>query len=136
MSKLPRQLKNSQTGDYGVGAGTRSFAFRPPQILLATPTLVARRMSRSIADHLDLVGLRTFRTLANHVLDHLVLGERAKALLLDGSMVDKNILSTIIRRDETKTLRVVEPLYLAACHCRLLLRTPGHHDPVCLLLLR
>ena len=66
-------------------------------------------------------GLGPFWTL-NHVELHPVaLGEAAKALGLDGGVMDKHIRPALTS-DEPETLRVVEPLHSTSFHVNLFLR--------------
>src|SRR3954447_13762361 len=39
------------------------------------------------------------------------------AIHLDGAVMGEEILAAVIRRDESKALRVVEPLHGTCCHC-------------------
>jgi hypothetical protein len=64
-------------------------------------------------DHLDnsyVRSLRAFLALDDVELDPLALLKRAESLLLDGGVVDENVLSAV-SRNEAITLCVIEPLY-------------------------
>src|SRR5579862_2264997 len=70
-------------------------------------------------------------------LDLLAIGERLESVALDGRVMDEAILRAALGCDETKALRVVEPLYCANCACHLsysmkkcCVRSPGMpHSP-------
>ena len=71
------------------------------------------------------VGLRhvlgggTLLALHDVELHRLTLGEGLEARALDGRVVNEAVLLTVVGRDETKALRVVEPLHFAGrTHCR------------------
>ena len=56
----------------------------------------------------------------------LAFGQRAKAFTGDSGKMDKNVLATIGRRNETKTLGFVKPLDGSCCHDNYLVK-PGHY---------
>src|SRR5579859_5575521 len=66
---------------------------------------------------LDVLRLQALGALGNFEADLLALGEGAEPLGLDGRVVAEDVLATIVLRDETKTLRVIEPLHGAGRHC-------------------
>ena len=43
--------------------------------------------------------------------------EAAEAVGLNRSVVAEDVFPTVVLRDETKTLRIVEPLHSTCCHC-------------------
>jgi hypothetical protein len=55
-------------------------------------------------------GLQTLRALFDLELDLLALGQGVKALTLDGSVMNENVLLTFTR-DESIPLAIVEPLH-------------------------
>ena len=65
-------------------------------------------------------GLEPLGALDDLEHDLLTLGEAAEAVRLDGRMVDEHV-RTILARDETKTLRIIEPLHSASFHDHYLL---------------
>src|SRR5512141_239583 len=67
----------------------------------------------STADLDDVLRRRTLLALDDVELDGLALGERLEALSLDGRVMHEAILLAVVRGDEAKALRVVEPLHLA-----------------------
>src|SRR2546425_7593362 len=79
----------------------------------------ARRRGYS-ADLADVRRLGSFRTLLHVELDLLALGQAAKSLRLDRGVMDEHVLAAAVRRDEPKSLRVVEPLHGPARHRTLL----------------
>src|SRR5687767_8991802 len=67
----------------------------------------------SVSNYLDLGDVFRRRTLLalDHVeLDAITFGEGLEAIALDRRVVDEAILAAAVRRDETKALRIVEPL--------------------------
>src|SRR5947208_16088404 len=70
----------------------------------------------------DILRRRTLLSLHDVELDPLALGERLEPLCLDRGVVHEAVLLAVLGRDETKALRVVEPLHDAgnACHARVL----------------
>src|SRR5580765_1832214 len=64
----------------------------------------------------DVAGLQALRPLHDLELDPLSLGERLEALTTDCGEVHEHVLATLLR-DETETLRVVEPLHSTRRHC-------------------
>src|SRR6266699_3940167 len=66
---------------------------------------------------------QTLLSLHDVELDPLALGERLEPLCLDRGVVHEAVLLAVLGRDETKALRVVEPLHDSgdACHLAVLL---------------
>src|SRR5205085_11908229 len=64
--------------------------------------------SKSLADD-DVRSLQALRALGHVELDVRAFSQRTKAAALNRAEVDEHIFATL-RRDETKTLRIVEPL--------------------------
>jgi hypothetical protein len=60
-------------------------------------------------------GLQSFGSLRDVELDLLPFAQRAEAISLNSRVMDENIRS-ILTRDESISLRIVEPLHLAGCH--------------------
>jgi hypothetical protein len=77
---------------------------------------VRRRAGAESGCGLDARGLLAFRALGHFELDLLTFFERLKAVHLDGGEVREQILATIVGRDETVALGVVEPLYRTCWH--------------------
>src|SRR4029078_3732805 len=69
--------------------------------------------SRSL---LDVDRLRALLALALLVLDSSILLQRLEAVAGDVRVMDEEVLSTPVGRDEAVTLRVVEPLHGSGCH--------------------
>src|SRR2546430_2906244 len=71
----------------------------------------------------DILRRRTLLSLHDVELDPLALGERLEPLCLDRGVVHEAVLLAVLGRDETKALRVVEPLHDTgdACHLAVLL---------------
>src|SRR5260221_4327807 len=71
----------------------------------------------------DILRRRTLLSLHDVELDPLTLGERLEPLCLDRGVVHEAVLLAVLGRDETKALRVVEPLHDTgdACHLAVLL---------------
>src|ERR687883_567247 len=59
--------------------------------------------------------LQSLRALGDVELHRLALGQRLEPLLLDGGVVNEDVLLTI-PRDEPIPLRITEPLHLSGCH--------------------
>src|SRR6185369_5574339 len=68
--------------------------------------------------------LQALRAPRDVELDSLALGERLEAIALDGREVHEHVLAARLR-DETKALRLVEPLHGATSHLKLLETGPG-----------
>jgi hypothetical protein len=62
----------------------------------------------------------SFFALCGIILDFLAITEGAKAFFGDIGVMDKQILTAIIRGNESKPLLLVEPLYRPAAHIDLL----------------
>src|SRR5215216_1013285 len=79
----------------------------------------ARSNRETVLELRNVLGGWAFLALNDVELDALALGQRLVAVALDRRMMNEAILLAILRRDESKTLRVVEPLYCAGrTHCR------------------
>ena len=90
--------------DHGI---SRTVAFEMARDgLLETFTIGARRY----------VLLESLRTLLDVELHRLAFGQRAEAVRLDGAVVAENVVAAVILLDETKALRLVEPLHSSRCH--------------------
>ena len=61
-------------------------------------------------DLLHGTGRRTLRALLNGKFDAIAFGEGAETIADDGGLVDEHILGAGLRRNEAKTLGVIEPL--------------------------
>ncbi len=59
----------------------------------------------------NVVGRWPFRSLGHLVLNPLSLGQRSEPIHLDGGVMDENVLRAVFGRNESKTLRIVEPLH-------------------------
>ena len=70
-----------------------------------------RKVARLLADLRDVLGGWTLLALHDFELDALAFGEGLEARSTNRGMMNEAILRTILRRDESKALRVVEPLY-------------------------
>src|SRR5919112_4124285 len=83
------------------------------------PFCLDARFPSLLLDLGDVLGGGAFRTLHDVELNPVAFGKTAETLSLDGGVVDKAVLVPVFRSDETKTLRVVEPLHRAdgASHC-------------------
>src|SRR6185369_2432904 len=76
----------------------------------------ARHASRcERLDLADVRGLQTFGSLRHVELHAITFGERLEAIALDRREVHEHILSTFLR-EESETLRLVEPLYCSGRH--------------------
>src|SRR5690349_7080827 len=66
----------------------------------------------------DVLSRRALLTLHDVKLDTLAFSQRLEAVAVDGGVVNEAILLSVLRRDEAKTLGVVEPLHFAGgTHC-------------------
>src|SRR6267154_4302317 len=78
----------------------------------------------------DVRRLRAFGSFRYLELDLLTLGQTAEAFHLDRGVVDEHVLAAAIRRDESISLCIVEPLHSASCHSSSLSQTvPGGATP-------
>src|SRR5712671_5645713 len=77
----------------------------------------------------DVRRLRTLVALLQLELHLLTLGEAAEALRLDRGVVDEDVLPAAVRSDETKALRVIEPLHCTGRHSRKLLSCTSGKSP-------
>jgi len=64
----------------------------------------------------DVRRLQALRALGHVELQRLTLGERLEAVALNRGEVDEHVLAAIRLGDETKALRLVEPLHGATSH--------------------
>ena len=88
-------------------AGAGAFSTTRPQ---------ARPRSRSRLQNLDVRSLFTLGA-GDHVeRDLLVLLQGLETRPLDCGMMRKKVFATTIRADETKTFRIIEPLYCTCTH--------------------
>src|SRR5260370_20113525 len=88
----------------------------------AVPWDGAARLTASLAAGLqldDVLSRWALLTLYDVELDPLAFGERLEALCLDRGVVHEAVLLAILTRDETETLRVVEPLHDPSDTCHL-----------------
>lgn len=72
-------------------------------------------MGRAELKGANFLGLQAFLTLGYFELHTLSFRQAAKAVGLNGGMMDENVL-TALALDETKTLGIVEPLYCSLFH--------------------
>src|SRR5665213_2768314 len=70
-----------------------------------------RKVARLLADLRYVLGRGTLLALHDLKLDALAFGEGLEARSTNRRVMNEAILRTILRRDESKALRVVEPLY-------------------------
>ncbi len=63
------------------------------------------------------VGTRPFLALSDFKRDFLAFIEAGIALRLDFRMVDEQIVRSVLRSDETKSLACIEPLHCTCTHC-------------------
>jgi hypothetical protein len=104
--------------DYPDGNCPKS-AHAPPQKKTKAPPipaahLVPFRFARS--DFADVYSLGAFGALGDLELHAIALGQRLETVRVDVAIMDKRV-RTVLTRNETKTLRVVEPLHFAGSHC-------------------
>lgn len=71
-----------------------------------------------------------FTALPGGVFHSLAFLEGLETFRDDVAVMDEQILSTIVRRDKTISLLIVEPFYRTACHNRLHTGVP-FRGPVC-----
>src|SRR5688572_16798598 len=70
-------------------------------------------------DLVDVRSLRTLRLVDDVELDLIALGQRLEAIALDRAEMNEAVLAAVLRRDESKTLGIIEPLHSALrTHCR------------------
>src|ERR1700712_2738405 len=77
------------------------------------------------------LGSRSLLALHEVELHRLPFGEGLEPIALDRALGDEAILVVAVGCDETKTLRVVEPLYFAARAHGRLLKDPAATTPCC-----
>ena len=70
-----------------------------------------------VSDLYDVLRRGTLVTLNDVELDTVALVQSLEAITLDCRVVNKTVFGTIILRDETEALGVVEPLNCTLCHC-------------------
>src|SRR5229473_1495855 len=88
----------------------------------AVPRDGAARLTANLAAGLqldDVLSRWALLTLYDVELDPLAFGERLEALCLNRGVVHEAVLLAVLRRDETETLRVVEPLHDPSDTCHL-----------------
>jgi hypothetical protein len=73
--------------------------------------------------------LFAFRALHDLEGDLLAFLQRLEAIHLDGREVCKQILATLVRRDESETLCVVKPFDRTSCHSNFPCNSCHHHEP-------
>lgn len=78
----------------------------------------SRRLTSCLASlrHLDISGLLSFRSLYGIKVDTLTFLQCFKAWHLYRGIVNEEIFAAAIRGNESKTLRIVEPLHSTRCH--------------------
>src|SRR3954468_17052873 len=110
----PRQSSSSATARILlIDIDTINEKARFPGLLIAS----FRGLRRDRLDRLDVGGGRTLGALL-HVERHLLrLFQGLVAVHLNRAVVGEQILAAVIRRAESETLGVVEPLHCACCHC-------------------
>src|SRR6202044_3001886 len=88
------------------------------------PEPPSERQAANLAAELgNVLGGRTLLALDDLELHALTLGQGAETRALNRRVMDEAILLPALRRDETKTFRIVEPLDRAGrTHCRILLQ--------------
>src|ERR1700722_12123188 len=75
------------------------------------------QMSRRLAlERLDVRGGRPLRTARSLVGDLRALGERLESTAYDRRVVDEQVLTLVVGRDESVALLVAEPLNGSGCH--------------------
>jgi hypothetical protein len=67
-------------------------------------------------DRTNVLRLQALRALGDFKLDFLTFRESAEAFRIDRGVVAENVLAATVLRDETKALRIVEPLHSTSCH--------------------
>src|SRR6185295_4133401 len=67
----------------------------------------------SAADLDDVLGGRAFLALDDVELHAVSLGQRLEAVALDRGVMDEAVLLSILQRDETEPLAVIEPLHFS-----------------------
>src|SRR5207248_11542451 len=77
----------------------------------ASTAALRAKWRRASAGFAHVGRLRTLGTLGDLVLYLLAFREAAEALRLDCGVVDEYVLAAAVRRDETESLRIVEPLH-------------------------
>lgn len=69
-----------------------------------------------MSDLLHVRGLQSFGSVHNLEFHRIALSQRSESIRRDGGVVHKNILAAVLR-NETETLRIVEPLNCTLRHC-------------------
>src|SRR4029077_10415763 len=85
-----------------------------------TPPLTSTTCPSGVLGLTDVRRLQSLRTPRHVELDGIALGESLETIALDSGEVHEHIFA-VGWRDETETLRLVEPLYGATSHWKLLL---------------
>jgi len=67
-------------------------------------------------DFANALSLWPFRALLDLEFDDIVFGEALIPRAFNGAVMDKNVLTAIIRGDKTKSLRITEPLHSTFTH--------------------
>src|SRR5258708_15014001 len=88
---------------------------RPPKRAPLGPTV-----PRWLRELDDVLRRRALLALHDVELDALAFGERLEALRLDSGVMHEAVLLAVFGRDETKPLRVVEPLHGTGDTCHLM----------------
>ena len=73
-------------------------------------------LSRAFLDRFDFGGTRAFFALSNLELHFLSFAEGGITLGDNFGVVDKQILGSVIRRDESKTFLFIKPFYRTRTH--------------------
>lgn len=82
---------------------------------LPIPLIYLPRVRR-LGDGPDVRRLQTLGALGDVEFDALTLSESAEAFGLNRAVMAEDIVATIVLRNKTKALRVVEPLNSTSCH--------------------
>src|SRR6185436_5507910 len=101
------------------GAAMSATRKRPESATGRRPKDAAPRTMRWYLGRLSLADarrLQTLRSTRDVELHRLTLGERLETLALNRGEVNEHVFATLLR-DETETLRLVEPLHGATSHC-------------------
>ena len=80
------------------------------------PGVVRHKDADFFLDRFDIRGLLALRTHLHVEADLLILLQRFETLCLDFGEMREQVFAAVVRRDESKTLRVVEPLHCSSCH--------------------
>ena len=69
-----------------------------------------------LANHANVRSLQALGPLLDFKLHLLTFSDGAKAVRLDGGVVNENIFAATVLSNETKALRIVKPLHSTSCH--------------------